>query len=697
LQGQPLQILSALIARPGQIFTREDLKQQLWRDASFGDFEHGLNAAVNKLRQALGDSADQPRYVETLPGKGYRFIALVLPPSPVAILPPRETEQQWKGAEMWRTMLPWGVAGLLGIVAAVALTLFWRGTPTINRPLRRWSLELPDFALTPPNDTPGSSLALSPDGSRIVYTGRDAAGTFHLYTRTLDQDRATQLAGTEGAYGPFFSPDGKSVGFFANGGLKKTQIERDEVMVLCDASRFSSGGSWGEDGNIIAALGNGGLSRIPSAGGKARPVTELGKDLAHLWPQILPGGQVLFVTLPSSANLIDGTIEVQSLRTGERRTLARGASFGRYVPSGHLLYAEGGVLFAAPMDVKRLTLTGPATPVLRDFAPGPGPGYAHLAYSSDGTLVYVRAKPATQTLIWLDSNGQTQPLRSTPAEYDPAVRFSPDGKRLALAPFGNDGVDAWAYEWERDTMTRLTFISFAWWPVWSPDGRHLAFLAAKDGGSPNLYYMRADGVGDPVRLTESPNRQIPCSFSPDGKRLAFFEFNSKTGADIWTLTLDEAQTDHPKAGKPEPFLVTPFDERLPMISPDGRWIAYQSDESGRNEVYVKTFPGPGGRWQISTAGGDRPVWSKKAPELFFRSREGVMVASYTVGSDAFAASKPRVWAHKEDLGPYFDVSPDGKRFAVMQPVAQEQSGPEHVTVFQNFFDELRRRAPLEAK
>jgi serine/threonine-protein kinase len=246
-------------------------------------------------------------------------------------------------------------------------------------------------------------------------------------------------------------------------------------------------------------------------------------------------------------------------------------------------------------------------------------------------------------------------------------------------------------------MARLTFGAYAWFPVWSPDGKHIAFMAATHGEEANLYYMRADGAGEAVRLTESKRRQVPYSFSPDGKRLAFFQFDPQTQADIWTLPLEEAVSDHPKVGKPEPFLVTPSDERAPMISPDGRWLAYESNESGRNEIYVQPFPEPRGKWQISTEGGDRPVWSKKEPELLYRSSEGVMAASYTAGGEAFAANKPRLWAAKKDLEPYFDLAPDGKRMAVIQAEGSQKSRPEQVMLLENFFDELRRRAPAGSK
>ena len=595
--------------------------------------------------------------------------------------------------------ISWVVAGLLAVIAAAALALLWRAPRPTSQPLVRLSVELPELALMPEEMQPGASVVLSPDGKRIVYTGRGADGMFRLYTRPLDQEQATTLAGSEGAYGPFFSPDGQAVGFFAGGKLKKTSAERGGVVVLCDASQ-GIGGSWGEDGNIIAALNgfDGILSRIPSGGGTVEPVKELKPERKEYkrWPQVLPGAQVVLFT----AMHIDGgaTIEAQSLRTGERKILMRGVTYGRYVPTGHLLYLHQGTLYAAPMDVKRLELTGPAVPVVEEVLSSASYGFAQADFSRSGTLVYVRGKPARQTLVWLDSTGHTQTLRATATEYNGTIRFSPDGKRLAVSVTEGANANVWVYEWERDTFTRLTFTrAFESFPVWSPDGKHMVFLSDRQGGLPNLYWIRADGAGEAVRLTESKNFQVPFSFSPDGKRLAIAELDPQTNGALWTLPLGEIESDHPKPGKPEPFLVTQFNELGPMISPDGRWLAYQSNQSGRSEVYVRPFLRQGGQWQISTAGGDSLVWSKKGPELFYRSSEGMMIASYTTNGDAFVASKPRLWVGKKDLGNYFDLAPDGKRFAMLQPEDSEQKGPQHVTFLLSFFDELRRRAPAGGK
>ena len=255
-----------------------------------------------------------------------------------------------------------------------------------------------------------------------------------------------------------------------------------------------------------------------------------------------------------------------------------------------------GKLYAAPMDVRRPALTGPPVPVIEEVAGIADFGLAQMDVSRNGTLVYVAGKARKMILTWLDSSGQTRPLRPSPADYEPRVQFAPDGTRLAfsLEERGND--DLWVYDWERDITTRLTFTGSDGIPAWSPDGKHIVFSSTREGGSDSLYWIRADGAGQAVRLTESKNSQFAFSFSPDGKRLAFVEIDPHTNLDLWTLPLEGAESDHPKAGKPEPFLVTSFNEMAPMISPDGHWLAYNSDESGRDEVYVRPFPGPGGKW-----------------------------------------------------------------------------------------------------
>jgi serine/threonine-protein kinase len=587
-----------------------------------------------------------------------------------------------------RSKLPWAVAGAVAIVAVFGLLTIWRKARTFEQPLRslvRLDVDLgPDVSLGSPY---GADEILSPDGSRLVYVSQS-----RLFTRRLDQPNATELTGTQGASAPFFSPDGQWVAFFSQGKLKKISVEGGAAIALCDAPG-ARGGSWGEDGTIIAALfGTGGLSRIPSAGGAPTPVTELlSGEITHRWPQVLPGGKEVLFTVHTAGTAFDeANIEVMSLADHRRKALHRGGTFGRYLPSGHLVFVNGGTLFAVPFDVDRLEVRGTPAPVLDQVEYSGGSGSAQLHFSRTGTLVY-RSGGASGlvTVQWLDTAGNTLPLLATPGAYQ-RPRLSPDGNRLAISTS-----DIWVYEWQRDTMTRLTFGRTASInPIWSPDGRYILFEAT--GG---MFWTRSDGAGKPQPLTQSRSLQVPWSFAADGKRLAFHEINPETGYDLWTVPV-ESDAGGLRAGKPEPFLQTPFDERQGSFSPDGRWMAYVSDESGSFQVCVRAFPDKGGKWQISNSGGRNPLWSRNGRELFFRTEDNqIMVASYTVKGDSFVADKPRAWSEKRlaniGIASNYDLAPDGKRIAALMPVETQemQKTQNHVIFLENFFDELRRKFP----
>ena len=562
------------------------------------------------------------------------------------------------------------------------------------RPLVRLDVDLgSDVSLASPA---GADEIISPDGTRLVYVSQG-----RLFTRRLDQPTATELAGTQGAYEPFFSPDGQWVAFFSPGKLQKISVEGGSAITLCDAP-VGRGGSWGEDGNIIAALNNnGGLSRIPSAGGPPTPVTDLQNgETTHRWPQILPGGKAVLFTASTNATAFDGAnIEVMSLSDHRRKTLVRGGTFGRYLPSGHLVYVNRGTLFAVPFDVDRLEVHGTPAPVLDQVGYNAGVGSAQLDFSQTGTLIYRSggAGGGLLTVGWLDGAGKTQPLLAKPGDYG-HPSMSPDGQRLAIEVSEGSGTDIWLYDWQRDTMTRLTFTGNAFNPVWSPDGRYIAFRVLGEG----MYVIRSDGSGKPQPLTQSKNLQFPWSFTPDGKRMAFSEQDSKTARDLWTVPL-EGDSAGLRAGKPEVFLQTPANERYPSFSPDGRWMAYSSDESGTFQVYVRAFPDKGGKWQISNSGGGYPMWSREGHELFFETLDNhIMVAAYAVKGDSFMADKPRVWSEKQIGGngvsslKNFDLAPDGKRIVAFMPVetADGQKAQNQVTFLENFSDELRRKVPV---
>jgi serine/threonine-protein kinase len=553
----------------------------------------------------------------------------------------------------------------------------------------------------------GADAVLSPDGTRLVFVAASADKMQHLYIRSLDQMQATVLSGTEGVRDPFFSPDGQWIAFFAGGKLKKISVQGGAAVSLCDAP-LDRGGSWGDDGSIVFAAGNReGLSKVSSAGGNPEPLTTLNQqagEVTHRWPQVLPGSKDVVFTDSTNGNWFDDAeIAVYSTVSGKVKTVLHGGSYARYLPSGHLVYVHNGTLFAIPFDSKRLEVTGQPAPAVEGVASSPDSGGAQFSFSDSGTFVYVAgsAVGSDVSIYWMDAAGKFTPLRETPGNYND-LAISPDGKRLAMDITNGNRNDIWVYEWERDTLTRLTFKGDSnIRPVWTPDGQRIVYDSAEKGAVGNLWWIRADGGGDAQRLTESKDVQVPWSWSPDGKVLAFFQNNPVTSWDIMTMPVEGSEKTGWKPGQPKPFVNTSAIEVYPAFSPDGRWIAYMSNESGSPEVYVRPFPGPGGRWQISTGGGTVPEWSRSGKELFFTTvnREKIMVATYTVSGESFRADKPRLWSPGQFTSRGVDLNyalhPDGKRFAVLKAGNGETAPPpiNKVSFIFNFFDELRHRVP----
>ncbi|MBK5294619.1 MAG: PD40 domain-containing protein, partial [Acidobacteriia bacterium] len=590
-----------------------------------------------------------------------------------------------------RATLPWGIAAALALVAAIALAALWRATRPIERPLIQIEADLgPGISLSETNNT--NPVILSPDGTRLAFASAGADGRNHLYTRRLNQPKAVQLAGTAGVSSPCFSPDGLWIAFVADGKLKKVQVEGGAAMTLCEAAN-TVGIAWGEDGNLIAALDiRSGLSLIPSAGGPPKPFTTLTQgELTHRWPQILPGGKAVLFISSARGSYDEAVIEVVSVPDGRRKKLHQGASWSRYVPSGHLLYLYKNTLFAMPFDLGRLEPTGAASPVVEEVASRGISGAALFDVSPEGTAVYQGggAEDNLVTIQWMDQAGKTEPLQAKPGLYF-LPRFSPDGKRIALILTQGGDTDVWAYDWQRDTMTRLTFDpgseSF---PVWTPDGTHLFYR----NSSGSISWVRSDGATKPVELIiASKERQIPYSIAPDGKHLAFTQ-----AGDIWTVPL-EGGSGQPRAGKPEAFLKTTFLEEYPAFSPDGKWLAYSSNETGGREIFVRAFPDSGGKWMISNNGGTTAVWSRSGRDLYYRTLDSrLMVAPYSVNGGSFVHGKPRLLSEKRFTGApqfgNFDQHPDGKRFAVLMGTDVAEKPRSQVTFLFNFLDELKRRVP----
>jgi serine/threonine-protein kinase len=397
-------------------------------------------------------------------------------------------------------------------------------------------------------------------------------------------------------------------------------------------------------------------------------------------------------------------VVVVPLSGGTPKVVARGSHYGRYMPSGHLIYLKGGTLFAVRFDLDRLETLGEAVPVVEGVLTNLVTSGAHVAFSADGTLVYVPGVAATRAasaIDWLPRDGKTSVLRQTRAAWA-NPHFSPDGQKLALDIFDGMQSDIWVYEWARDTLTQLTFEpSQDTGPRWSPDGQRLLFSSdrAKTGVN-NLYWINADGTGDVRRLTDSSLNQVGSSWHPSGKFVSFMEERGAPQMDLMILPMEEDAVRGWVPGTPEVFLSSPATKVLPAFSPDGRWIAYASTEAGGNvmDVYVRPFPpGPGGVRRVSYNGGGWPHWSAASRELLFVTFPNVMVAPYNVVGDSFSVDKPRPWAPTGIRGvglpsPY-DIHPDGKRLAVVGSQDESTPAPDTVVFVFNFFDYLRQLAP----
>jgi hypothetical protein len=496
-----------------------------------------------------------------------------------------------------RSIMLWATAGVLAIVAIATSVITWHATRPVDHPLTRLNVDLGPEAMTGLNLT----CAISPDGRRLVFAARGPDGKQYLANRLLDQAEATLLPGTEAGSQPFFSPDGQWIGFYGAGQLKKISVQGGAPVALhAIPGPALYGGAWGNDASILAPLSGGRpLSRIPAAGGMSQPPTKFGPgEVSHRWLQVLPGGAVLFTASPAASGWENANIEAISPRSGQVKIVQHGGYYGRYLPSGHLVYVHQGTLFAVKFDPVELEVHGAALPVLEGVAANPTSGGGQFDFSSTGTFAYAAGKSVAQAwrLDWLDSAGKTYPLLSVPGVYA-WLRLSPDGRKVAFGNGEDIFRDIFVYDMDRDTTSRLTFTAGVGMPVWAPDGKHLVFGSRADGFG--IFWVRGDGAGPPQRLLATAVIPGIYAFSPDGRRLAYGVAGAGTGSDIWTLPLDLSDPEHPKPGKPEPLLVTPAGEGYARFSPDGRWIAYWSNESGTAEIYVRPFPtGSGGKWQI---------------------------------------------------------------------------------------------------
>jgi serine/threonine protein kinase len=600
---------------------------------------------------------------------------------------------------LWCRALPWAVAAIAIVFAIAFSALYWRANQAEPHPVMQLSLALPEPLAGVFDPNPGSPFALSPDGSQIVFVASVAGKSPQLYLRPLDQQTATPIPNTENASQPFFSPDGQWVGFFALGRMRKVSIHGGPATLLCDAP-VPHGASWAVDDRITYAPNFGsGLQRISSAGGTPQTLTTPNpkeQEISHRWPQVLPGGNYVLFTIQvgSAATYDDARIAVLSFQTGKWRTLIEGGSYARYVPSGHIVYARAGGLMAAAFDLSRMEVSGSPVPVQEGVVTTAfTSGGAEYDVTASGVLAYVpgNARPPVRSLVWVDRTGLSKTLPAPPRVYN-SPHLSPDGKLLALQISGNGVPAIWIYEFERNTLTRLTFgpgTSTA--PHWTPDGRRLIYNTRTT--SPSFRSKLADGSGKEEMLYgrefDDPGA-TPYSVSPDGKTLLFGAHSPEGRLDIEMLPLDGSD-------KIQPFLQSPFNQSFPSFSPDGRWVAYQTDESGRWEICVQPFPTPSGKWMISTEGGQYPSWARTGREIFFLNGDKMMSVDVQT-QPAFKAGTPRLLFQTTGylgVGNY-TVAPDSQHFLMVKQDDQATS-PKELNVILNWSEDLKKRAPQGQK
>jgi len=608
-------------------------------------------------------------------------------------------------ASRTRTVLGVRAAAALVLIAAgLAAVATWALRPVAtappSRPMARFALE------PPPGTTFNGRPAISPDGSLLVYSVYEGPGprgpVQRLMLRRLDQLEATALPGTEGGTEPFFSPDGQSIGFRAEGKIKKlsvTAAAASPVVVIDE--RMVMGATWAPDNTFIFASVEHGLRRVSADGGVPQPITTPDtsrSEIDHHSPKLLPGGKAVMFTVHTGTERFQ--IGAQVLATSERKVLIESGFDPSYSPTGHLVYAKSSSLFAVPFDADRIEVTGPPVKLLDDVAVVASDGLAFYGLSPSGTLVFMPAPPRTgRRLAWADRSGAVTPLSVAP-RFFANPRLSPDGQRIAVTAAEGGRQNIWVYQLANERFSPVTFDEMSSAPLWTPDGSHLTYTSVRDGVQ-HLFWQPTDANASAESLIASKNNNIsPGAYAADGRSLVYLEDPPTSATEIKVLTL---------AGRRSEVVPgVPTRAYWPTLSPDGRWLAFVYWTRGRPDINVQPFPGPGLRRQI-VEGGVEPVWSRDGHELFFRTQQRSRVPSRGAADEAifalpFDGVRGEVsgvpvqlfggrFAPNEGNVPMYDVTPDGRRFVIVM-AGDEEYASVNLNVMMNLGDELRRRVPV---
>ena len=690
-------VVNAALKTPGQPVKEYELgAEALGRGEKFDPrFDPIARVEASRVRSRLelhyaGEGAADPIRIE-IPKGGYTPAFSHRPEAPAA-----STVSASPGR---REIALWAALGaaIVALVVAGAMLL----SPAKPAAVASSGVKTFDAALGAPgvlSDQVGNSLVLSPDGKTLLMQVLLDDGSTRLFARRLDDPNtpsAAELPGTAGTFQPFFSPDGRWVAFFSGGELRKTLIDGGGSPVVLGDAGDMQGLTWSADGYIYGCVPKDNrmkLRRIPETGGDWALVRiEMGETERCAWPHALPDGKgVLYTVFDNPRGPL--RTEVVGPAGGRPTIVARGGgASARYSPSGHVLYVDRGTLFAVEFDIDSFRVNGAPRPVLRDVSYREPFWYAHYDIARDGTLVYLRS--ALSRIEWLDGGDRSRPLLEEPARYF-YPRLSPDGRHLAYSIADGPVYRLYLLDLETGRRQRMgNETSNEGGPLWTPDG--LNILVTMYGST--AIGWRKPGSTDAAQPLV-PGRTVPWSFSPDGRRLAYYAMDEKNHFDLWTVPI-ESGPDGVTAGKPELFLQTPAVETYPAISPDGKWMAYNSNQSGDFEVYVRPFPGNGDAVKVSTAGGRMAIWSRTANEIFYATNDHrVMVAPYSIRNGRFVTGTPRLFSSRQlsSVGVLanYDLAADGKTVVALVPaVSTGQRDRDHVTVVTNFAEVLRSPPP----